>query len=155
DLSALRRVAPEEFAYARMGRLVSGWHVANGRTIMLDVRVPKPPPAPAEGAAPPHGVPLLMADLCYSSRAGPPATVHPVRLSEGTWPADSPLEAPTDSAYAVLFRSDWSTWIPLALDTWIACSPHAGAEDTAARLRWMRAHSGAVDRLMARAGDWV
>ncbi len=153
DASALRRSAPEWFAYGRFGRVLDAWHIPNAREAMVHVRLPRvAPPKPGESTPPPTAALLLLIDLSYSSRADKPPTCAAIPVSEGAWPAGV---TPTKAPYAVVLNSDWTKWASLALDTWIACSPHGGLEASAARARWMRTHGPAMERAIERAGPFV
>lgn len=141
DLNALRRAAPEQFAYGRIGRLAGAWRLANARSFMASARLMPP----AEGR--PR---LLGMDVAFASRAESPGVVHAMPVSDGSWPAEA---GPVDAApYAAIVRADWVGWMTTSLDTWAAVSPGGGAPERAAAERWQRAHHAALERILGQAG---
>lgn len=149
DLNALRAAAPEEFARGRFGKLAEALRIANARSAMLHVRLPRPldettgqPIDPAPGATP-----LLAIDVSWSSRSEPPGTVASAAISEKSW-SDVPGIAPpaTPARFAVLLRSDWPTWLAVIGDVYAAASGKAGDEFVESRSRWLRRHGPTLER---------
>lgn len=155
DMNALRRGAPDEFAYGRMGRLAAAWHLANGRVLMVHGRMAKKPASKAGESEPAKpGPPLLMVNATYSMRSENLGVCHNLPVTESAWPGD---EAPMAAAgpCTMVVRADLEMWVGLALETWVALSPKGGLEATTARNRWMRGHLAALERVKARIGKWA